>query len=180
MRGPGLRAMRCPAGPGMTAVPPVTSGMLMDVPAETVYGFLSRLPNHRSMGGRRFRLESLAEDRLGAKIVIRGPLGIRRTVETTITCLHPARGVGGTAAIGRRTVAHVHWTIDAAGERSRVALTATVLRIGALDRLLLAAGGRRWLARSFHRVLTLLPGTIGAAAQHGTVPVIAPSAGQGD
>jgi hypothetical protein len=164
----------------MTAVAPVTSGLLMDIPAETVYGFLSQLPNHQSMGGRRFRLKAFADDRLGARIVIRGPLGIRRTVETTITCLHPSRSVGGTAAIGRRTLAHVHWTIDAAGERSRVALTATVLHIGALDRLLLAAGGRRWLARSFHRVLTLLPVTIGAVTPERTVPVIVPNADQGD
>jgi hypothetical protein len=154
----------------MRTVAPVTSGLLMEVSAETVYGFLSRLPNHQRMGGRVFRLDGFAADRLGAKIVICGPLGIRRTVETTITCLHPARGVGGTAAIGRRTVAHVHWTIHAAGERSHVALTATVLRIGVLDRLLLAAGGRRWLARSFHRVLTLLSTTLGAAVDD-TVPV---------
>jgi hypothetical protein len=162
----------------MTAPAPVTSGLLMDVPAEAVYGFLSQLPNHQSMGGRRFRLLAFADDRLGARIVIRGPLGIRRTVETTITCLHPARGVGGTAAIGRRTVAHVHWTIDAAGERSRVALTATVLRIGTLDRLLLAAGGRRWLARSFTRVLMLLAVTIGAAGLDETMPVSVPIADQ--
>jgi hypothetical protein len=154
----------------MRAVTPVTSGLLMEIPAETVYGFLSHLPNHQRMGGRRFRLEAFAADRLGARIVICGPLGIRRTVETTITCLHPSRGVGGTAAVGRRTIAHVRWTIRAAGERSYVALTMTVLRIGVLDRLLLAAGGRRWLARSFHRVLTLLSTTIGAVAPDATVP----------
>jgi hypothetical protein len=146
------------------AVAPVTAGLLIEVTAETVYGFLSHLPNHQRMGGRQFRLDAFAADRLGARIVICGPLGIRRTVETTITCLHPPRGLGGTAAVGRRTIAHVHWTIRAAGERSHVALTMTVLRTGVLDRLLLAAGGRRWLARGFHRVLTLLPASIGAAA----------------
>jgi hypothetical protein len=152
----------------------------MEVPAETVYGFLSQLPNHQRMGGRRFRLKSLAVDRLGARIVIRGPLGIRRTVETTITCLHPSRGVGGTAVIGRRTVAHVHWTIHAAGERSHVALTATVLRIGTLDRLLLAAGGRRWLARSFHRVLIMLAATLGVLVPGESPPVSVPPGDQGD
>jgi hypothetical protein len=42
-----------------------------------------------------------------------------------------------------------------------------------LDRVPLAAGGRRWLARSFHRILTLLPTTIGAAT-------LAVSASSGD
>lgn len=130
------------------------------------------------MGGHRFRLDAVAADRLGARIMICGPLGIHRTVQTTITCLQPARGVGGTATVGRRTVAHVHWCIHAAGERSHVALTATMVRIGMLDRLLLAAGGRRWLAHSFHRVLTLLSTTIRAAAPEAAVPVRAPSPDQ--
>ena len=71
------------ARPGVRTVAPVTSGLLMKVPAETVYGFLSQLPNHQRIGGRRFRLEALAADRLGARIVICGPLGIHRTIETT-------------------------------------------------------------------------------------------------
>jgi hypothetical protein len=166
------------AWPAVRAVAPVTSGLLMEVPAETVYGFLSDLPNHQKMGGRRFRLDTFAADQLGARIVICGPLSIRRTVETTITHLHPSHGVGGTAAVGRRTLAHVHWSIQAAGEWSHVALTVTVLRIGVLDRVLLAAGGRRWLARSFHRILTLLPTTIGAATLDATVAVSAPSPDQ--
>jgi hypothetical protein len=166
------------AWPGVRAVAPVTSGLLMEVTAETVYGFLSDLPNHQKMGGRRFRLDTLAADRLGARIVICGPLGIRRTVETTITYLHPSHGVGGTAAVGRRTLAHVHWSIHAAGERSHVSLTVTVLRIGVLDRVLLAVGGRRWLVRSFHRILTLLPTTIGAASLDAAVTVGAPSGDQ--
>jgi hypothetical protein len=160
--------------PAVRALPPVTAGLLVDVPAETVYAFLSQLPNHERVGGGRFRLDTLAADRLGARIVICGPLGIRRTVETTITRLDPARGVGGTAVVGRRTVARLNWTIHAAGERSHVALTATVVRIGVLDRVLLAAGGRRWLTRGFHRVLTSLSTSIGAAAPDAAVRVITP------
>jgi hypothetical protein len=164
--------------PSVRAVAPVTSELLIEVPAETVYDFLSQLPNHQKMGGHRFRLDAVAPDRLGARIVISGPLGIHRTVQTAITYLHPARGVGGTATVGRRTVAHVHWTIHPAGHRSHVALTATMVRTGMLDRLLLAAGGRTWLARNFHRILTLLPTTIRASAPEATVPVSAPSPDQ--
>jgi hypothetical protein len=155
--------------PSVKAMAPVTSELLIEAPAKTVYDFLSQLANHQRMGGHRFRLNTVAPDRLGATIVIRGPLGIHRTVQTTITCLRPARGVGGTATIGRQTVAHVHWTIHAANERSHVTLTATIVRTGMLDRLLLAAGGRRWLAHSFHRVLTLLSATIRTAAPDATV-----------
>jgi hypothetical protein len=166
-------------GPVVRALEPVTAALLIEVPGETVYEFLSQLPNHQRLGGRRFRLEAVATDRLGARIVICGPLGIRRTVETTITCLRPAWGVGGTARVGRRTIAHAHWIIRAAGERSQVTLTLTVSRIGMLDRLLLAAGGRRWLTCSFHRVLTLLPTIIfDAATLNAAVPVSAPSGDQ--
>jgi hypothetical protein len=164
--------------PSVKAVAPVTAELLIEVPAKTVYDFLSQLPNHQKMGGHRFRLDTLAPDRLGATIVICGPLGIHRTVQTTITDLHPARGVGGTATVGRRTTAHVHWTIHADGQRSHVALTATMVRTGMLDRLLLATGGRKWLTRSFHRVLTLLPTTIRAATPRATAPVRAPSPDQ--
>jgi hypothetical protein len=134
----------------------ITASGLVDAPAENVYGFLSQLHNHRLISGDRLHLVSLAADREGAQIVIRGPLGIRRTAETTITQRKPARGVGGTATVGSRTAAHVHWTIIPAGAGSHIALTATILRTGVLDRLLLALGGDRWLARGFDRAIQRL------------------------
>jgi hypothetical protein len=183
-KGPGcvrrirMQGPRAMPWPSMKAMAPVTSKLLIEAPAKTVYDFLSQLPNHQRMGGHRFRLDTVTPDRLGATIVICGPLGIHRTVQTTITYLHPARGVGGTATVGRRTIAHVHWTINPAGEQSHVALTATMVRTGVLDRLLLAAGGRKWLARNFHQVLTLLSTTIRPAAPEATAPVSAPNPDQ--
>ena len=134
----------------------MTSAVLMPASAQTVYGFLALLTNHALITGRRLRLEGLTPDGQGARIAIRGPLGIRRTAHTVVTNLKPPHGVGGTATVGRRTVAHVHWRIDHAGAGSRVTLTVTILHAGALDRLLLVLGGRWWLARSFDHAVALL------------------------
>jgi Polyketide cyclase / dehydrase and lipid transport len=142
--------------PGSRGVATVTSALLMRAPAQVVYAFLSRLPNHGLITGRRLRLESVTADGTGARIAMRGPLGIRRTARTRVTDLQPPRGFGGTAAVGRRTEAYVQWTIERAGTGSLVTLTATILRAGAVDRLLLALGGRHWLAHSFDRALALL------------------------
>jgi hypothetical protein len=142
--------------PGTRGVATVTSALLMRAPAHVVYAFLARLPNHGLITGRRLRLESVTADGAGARIAMRGPLGIRRTARTRVTYLHPPCGFGGTAAVGRRTEAYVHWRIERAGTGSLVTLTATILRAGAVDRLLLTLGGRRWLGRSFDRALALL------------------------
>lgn len=147
---------RSAAVPGTRGVATVTSTMLMRAPADAVYAFLARLPNHGLITGRRLRLEDVTADGTGARIAMRGPLGIRRTARTRVTDLHPPRGFGGTAAVGRRTEAYVHWSIERARTGSIVTLTATILWAGAMDRLLLTLGGRRWLARSFDRALALL------------------------
>jgi hypothetical protein len=147
---------RSTSAPGNRGVATVTSALVMSAPAHVVYAFLARLPNHGLITGRRLRLESVTADGRSARIAMRGPLGIRRTARTHVTDLHPPRGFGGTAAVGRRTEAYVHWTIERAGTGSLVTLTATIFRAGAFDRLLLTLGGRRWLAHSFDRALALL------------------------
>lgn len=129
---------------------------VLAIPAEAAYDFLSHLPNHARIAGRRLRVESLATERLGGRIVIRGPMGLRRTAVTTITYLTPPLGVGGTAEVGRTTIGRVEWKIQRLTTGCRVTLTATILRIGALDRVLFALGGRWWLARGFERAITLL------------------------
>jgi hypothetical protein len=125
--------------------------------ARAVYDFLERLPNHALITGGGLRLEGVAADGRGARISMRGPLGLRRTARTRVIVRRGPRAFGGTARVGRHTVAYVHWAIDAAGpDASLVTLSATVLRTGTLDRLLLAIGGRPWLARSFARAIVLL------------------------
>jgi hypothetical protein len=136
-------------------------------PAHVVYRFLERLPNHALITGSGLRLESVASGGRCARITLRGPLGIRRTARTRVTYAVPPHGFGGTAAVGRRTVAYVHWAIDHAEYGSLVTLSATILRAGTVDRLLLALGGRWWLARSFDRAVVLLGAAVESALETG-------------
>jgi hypothetical protein len=153
-----------PVVPGARGVATVAATAPISAPARAVYDFLERLPNHALITGSGLRLEGVTADGRGARIALRGPLGIRRTARTCVTRLHRPRHFGGTAEVGRRTVAYVHWTIDHAETGSLVTLTATILRAGPLDRLLLALGGRRWLARSFERAIALLGTAVESAA----------------
>jgi polyketide cyclase/dehydrase/lipid transport protein len=124
--------------------------------AEVIHAFLADLSNHRHLTDHYLRLRDVAPDGRGARLVVGAPLGVRRTARTAVTTLRVPTRFGGTAAVGRRTLARVDWTIEPEGDGSRVALRAVVLRAGPLDRLLLAAGGRRWLRRRFRRVLARL------------------------
>ncbi|MDN3358086.1 hypothetical protein QWU11_36290 [Actinomadura sp. DC4] len=138
----------------------VSSALPVRATANAVYDFLERLPNHALITGDDLRLEGVAPDGMSALISMRGPLGVRRTARTRVTTRHRPWAFGGTAAVGRRTVAYVHWAIERADAGSFVTLTATILRAGALDRLLLTIGGRQWLARSFDRAVALLAVTV--------------------
>lgn len=120
-----------------------------------VHAFLVDLGNHWRLSDRYLRLEHIDPDQRGARIVIGSPVGLRRTARTTVTSRDDLR-LAGSAAVGRRTTAHVHWTVEPHDGGARIRLGATVLRAGALDRALLALGGRWWLRRRFDRVLGLL------------------------
>lgn len=159
---------------GVRSVATVTAALTLAAPAGVVYDFLVRLPNHAVIGGRGLRLDSVSGDGRSALISLHGPLGLRRTASTTVTVRHRPHRFGGTALVGRRTMANVHWAIDPAGTGSRVTLTATIVRAGPVDRLLLAIGGRWWVTRSFARAIALLgaalenpPGQARATGRHG-------------
>jgi hypothetical protein len=97
-----------------------------------------------------------AADGRSALISLHGPLGLRRTARTTVTSLDRPHRFGGTALVGRRTMAHVLWRIEPAGTGTRVTLGAVIVRAGPVDRLLLAIGGRWWVRRCFARAIALL------------------------
>jgi hypothetical protein len=148
---------RSPVVPDARGVTTVSSALrLVRAPAHAVYDFLERLPNHALITGDGLRLEGVAADGMSALISMRGPLGIRRTARTRVTTRRRPRAFGGTAEVGRRTVAYVHWAIEQAETGALVTLTATILRASALDRALLSVGGRQWLTRSFDRAVALL------------------------
>lgn len=130
--------------------------------ASAVFDFLEDLTNHELITGRELRLDGVSPDGRGAEIMIRGPLGIRRTARTIVTLLERPSLFGGTAAVGRRTTAHVRWRIDVAGAGSRVTLTATILSAGPLDRLLLRLGGAWLLARGLDDAVRSLAAVLDA------------------
>lgn len=123
---------------------------------EQVYAFLAELENHWRLDDRLLRLERINHGDLGSRIVIGGPLGLRRTARIRLTEAEPPRRVVGAAQVGRRTRARVTWTITPRAAGSHVRVEAVVLRAGTLDRLLLAAGGRWWMRRRFQRALVQL------------------------
>jgi Polyketide cyclase / dehydrase and lipid transport len=145
---------------GRPAVATVTSAVFTPAPAHAVYRFLESLANHALIMDHRLRLNGVAPGGQGARIAIRGPLGLRRTARTVITRLEPPSRFEGTASVGRRTLAHVQWRIHGTEAGSDVTLTAVIVHVGRLDRYLLRLGGRRLLARSFDRAVELLAAAV--------------------
>ena len=122
----------------------------MPAAAGEVFAFLERLENHWAIADRMVEVVSLSSD--GGTVRVRGPLGVRRTFRTRVVTADPARSIEGTAERGA-TKARVRWSLEPRGGGTAIRLTARVERAGALDRVLLALGGRWWLRRRFQAVL---------------------------
>ena len=143
------------------------------VPAapEDVFAFLSDLRNHWRLADRFVEVVTLeASDGVhadGGQVRVRGPLGLRRTATTRVVAAREPRLMIGTAELSGGTRARVSWVIAGRLSASRVRLAAEVEQAGTLDRLLLAAGGRRWLRRRFASTLERLATELGAPAGSG-------------
>ena len=110
---------------------------------ETTFALVGDLDDHWRLIDRWAEIERLDGDR--AIVRLRGPLGLRRTVHTRVLASAAPRALDGEARIGARTLGRVRWALEPDGAGTLVTLRATVERASALDRLLLALGGRRWL-----------------------------------
>jgi hypothetical protein len=99
-------------------------------------------------------------DATGGRVRVKGPAGISRVARTRVVAADPPTSLRGSAEIGRATKATVRWRIEPAGSGSTVTVTATVEHASRLDRLLLAFGGRWWLARLFRRAVGRLEGAL--------------------
>src|SRR5262245_38839102 len=101
-------------------------GIVPAPPAE-LFGFLADLENHWELA-EDFQLLALNGGD-GGYVRLRGPLGIHRTAHTQVTERRPLRSMSGTARIGRRTRAHVSWTLRDArgGSATCLELSAEVL-----------------------------------------------------
>jgi len=128
---------------------PVSASAHLEQPPERVFEFLADLRNHWRLTQRLAALETLDGDGAGGRVRIGGPLGLSRVARTRVVGMDPPRALHGQAHVGRRTVGLVHWRIEPNGQGSHVTLSAVVERATRLDRLILAVGGRRLLARAF-------------------------------
>jgi uncharacterized protein YndB with AHSA1/START domain len=121
-------------------------------PPDVVFEFLSDLSNHWRLVDRYVEVIELSgapPDR--ATVRLRGPAGVRRTVHTRVTDSHAPTLIVGEAELSGGTRARVSWTLaqDGGPGSTLVRLAARVEAATALDRLLLALGGRAWLRRRF-------------------------------
>jgi Polyketide cyclase / dehydrase and lipid transport len=134
---------------------PICAGAVVPAPREAVFDFLSELDNHWMVADRWIDVVRLDGDGDGGRVRICGPLGLRRTVLTRVLHAEPPETLEGSATLGR-TVARVRWELSEHHGATLVRLVAEVQRAGPLDRLALAAGGRRWLHRRFGATVVAL------------------------
>jgi hypothetical protein len=152
------------------------------VPAgvDETFAFLASPATHRRLQVRGIASLSLDGDDLlsGGAAVLRGPLGLRRTVRTRVALLQPPTRLAGSALADSGTVAHVSWTLHAQPDGTTlVELGAVLGPIARGDRILLAAGGRYWIRRLFTATLRRLtaelepaPRTVASCADpYGTI-----------
>jgi uncharacterized protein YndB with AHSA1/START domain len=133
----------------------VNANRLIPGDQERVFAFLSDLDNHWQLADGAIAVVAV-EAGDGGRVRMRGPLGVRRTATTSVDELDPPRSLAGQARVGARTRARVTWELEPNGTGTQVRLSATVEEAAPLDRLLLAAGGRAWLASRFERILSTL------------------------
>jgi uncharacterized protein YndB with AHSA1/START domain len=121
---------------------------------EAVFHFLSELENHWALAGRWVEVVAL-EDSTG-RVRIRGPLGLRRTASTKVIDAEPNRVMHGVAELSGGTRARIAWELSEEADGTSVRLSAEVDHATLPDRILLALGGRTWMARRFDAILVRL------------------------
>jgi uncharacterized protein YndB with AHSA1/START domain len=126
------------------------------VPAspEAVFRFLSKLENHWKLTGR--WVEAVTIDDGNGRVRIHGPLGLRRTATTTVVDASPDHVLHGTAELSGGTVASIAWELSEDAGGTAVRLSAEIERATLPDRVLLALGGRTWMAGRFDAILERL------------------------
>jgi uncharacterized protein YndB with AHSA1/START domain len=137
------------------------------VPAdrEALFAFLSDLENHWLVADRFvevLRLDGPPGARHGGAVKVRGPLGLGRTAVTGVEQTERPSRLMGRADVGPQTTARVRWTLTPEDGGTRVELAAEVEHAGALDRVMLALGGRRWLQARFRGTLDRLASLAGS------------------
>jgi uncharacterized protein YndB with AHSA1/START domain len=144
------------------AEPPadIEAAALVPAPPEEVFAFLSDLRNHWRLADRFVEVVTLessdGSQANGGQVRVRGPLGIRRTATTRVVAAREPRLIIGTAELPGGSRARVSWILAGRLGSTRVRLAADIERASAIDRALLALGGRWWLRRRFASTLERL------------------------
>jgi hypothetical protein len=126
---------------------------VIHAPQAALFAFLEDLDNHWQLTGG--VVEPLGPSDGGARVLIHGPLGLRREATTRIDTA-TASELTGTARVGGGTEAIVAWRLRADGDGTEVALSIDVLRASGRDRLALALVGGSWLRGRLARALERL------------------------
>jgi hypothetical protein len=139
----------------------ISARRTLPVPPAAAFAFLSRPQNHHRLVTRRIQLVALdvtgARELRGGCMVLRGPLGVRRMARTRLTGVLRPLQLAGTAHVGSGTEVSVRWDLSADGDHATVAVLSTsVRRSAAIDRFLLAVGGRIWVRNLFAATLERL------------------------
>jgi uncharacterized protein YndB with AHSA1/START domain len=134
----------------------IEAAALIPAPPEEVFEFLCDLANHWRLAGGHLTVVSLDGAGDGGIVRINGPLGLRRRAHTRVTASRQPRLMIGIAELEGGTRARVSWTLAGRMNQTRVRLAADVEHASALDRLLLALGGRLWMRRVFRHALARL------------------------
>jgi uncharacterized protein YndB with AHSA1/START domain len=121
---------------------------------EAVFRFLSELDNHWTLAGRWVEVVALNDS--SGRVRIHGPLGLRRTAKTTVVDASPDHRICGIAELSGGTRARISWDLSEDSGGTEVRLVAETERTAPGDRLLLALGGRAWMARRFGAILSQL------------------------
>jgi len=132
----------------------ITASRVVAATPEAVFGFLAKLENHWQLAGR--WVEPVSINNSSGRVRIHGPLGLRRTVTTTVVATEPSHVIHGTAELSGGTTALVAWELNEDAGGTAVRLSADVEHATLPDRVLLAAGGRTWMKRRFDAILERL------------------------
>jgi hypothetical protein len=142
---------------------PIEAEARVPAPREQIYAHLSRLENHWGLAHPWIEvvsLETLPGDSeggfQGGTVRMRGPLGLRRTARTRVLSAEPPARISGSARLVSGTTARVSWSFSEDGDGTRVRLAAHLESATALDRALLALGGRVWMRGRFGAALARL------------------------
>lgn len=122
-------------------------------PPSELFARLADLRGHWELAGRWVAPIELNHD--GGVVRVQGPLGLHRTITTTLTDARPDVCVAGEARSGG-TLAEIQWLLEPEGDGTLITLRADVVRAAPVDRLLLAIGGRRWMEGRFAATLKRL------------------------